>query len=89
MTSRIEREILIRNYSCIVPTHTLIIIHNEHMIGKILSKAKLIEIGLFFSVCYQFVLYVKHFILPFLCYYIFAAIMLPISEQPTFVKPSL
>ena len=45
-TGGIEREVLIRYYTSIVPAHSFIVIHNKHVIGEILSKAEIIPIGL-------------------------------------------
>ena len=55
-----ERYILERNYAGIVPSLSLGIIHDEHVVGKVVAETQFVLIGLYFFLCGMLVTNVKH-----------------------------
>ena len=49
--SGIELEGSVRNYSCVMPALTLVIVHNEHVIGVVVAEAELCLIGFLLGIC--------------------------------------
>ena len=68
-SGRVEREILIGDDSRVVPALAFGVVHNEHMVGKVVAEAELVLIGLLLRRSGFFNFNINHVVIPPLKYH--------------------